>query len=301
MPKSFKHWGIKVRRFPEKNYHAVWNNLVTLRLGSGVAKQLDFPEFYDVALNSSCNFSCPFCYVSASNKGKCFDDICGKFERLINQMSENEKPFQIAIGSTGEPTIHPDFLKFIETVYNLNIVPNYTTNGLTLANDDEYSKELLAITEKYCGGVAVSCNNWSESVDKTWRKAVDKLTKIDVNINLHVIISDKNSVDRFIDIYNEYADKILYFVLLPLMPSGRSKEKYTQEAWDYLLDRMQTLDKSKISFGAHFYDSLKESSDKIKTWIYPPESMSANLILDTPVRQTPSSFDLETTVKEFNV
>ena len=40
------------------------------------------------------------------------------------------------------------------------------------------------------------------------------------NINMHYIISDKKSVDDFIKIYNQYKDIVLYFVLLPLMPSG---------------------------------------------------------------------------------
>ncbi|MEG1363157.1 MAG: hypothetical protein RSC92_01765, partial [Clostridia bacterium] len=174
MPKSFKHWGIKVRRFPEKNYHAIWNNLVTLRLGEGVAKQLDFPEFYDVSLGNKCvTGKCNFCYVSASKTGRYYDDICGRFERFINLMSQNEKPFQIAIGSESEPTEHPDFLKFIKTVYDLGIVPNYTTNGVILSEDTEYVDEMLSVTAKYCGGVAVSCN---KHLEKHWRKAVDKLS-----------------------------------------------------------------------------------------------------------------------------
>ena len=44
--------------------------------------------------------------------------------------------FEIAIGSTGEPTMHPDFCEFLETVYNTGVVPNYTTNGLIIARDN---------------------------------------------------------------------------------------------------------------------------------------------------------------------
>ena len=46
-----------------------------------------------------------------------------------------------------------------------------------------------------------------------------------------------------------------------------------------------------VSFGAHFIDYLKNS--EIKTWLYPAESLSKNIILEKDcVKITPSSFDL---------
>ena len=91
--------------------------------------------------------------------------------------------------SSGEPTIHPEFCDFIETVYYLGVVPNYTTNGLTLYQDNELSKKILEYTEKYCGGVAVSANSFTEPI---WRGATEKLLKLNVYTNLHIIISDKS-------------------------------------------------------------------------------------------------------------
>lgn len=301
--KNFSHFGIKVRKFPEYNYHAVWNNLKTIRFGEGDVKKLppDYSEFYDVSLGTKCNLNCPFCYVGASYSGRFYKNIVEKITRFFESMTDNQKPFQIAIGSESEPTIHPDFIEFIRTVYNYGVVPNYTTNGITLSNDDEYSKLLLEVTEKYCGGVAVSANRWNSVIDKQWRKAVNKLSKIDVNINLHYIISDKGSVDEFIRIYNEYKDKVLYFVLLPLMKSGRSVDSMSDEAFEYLLT-FENVDWSKVAFGAHFYESLKKQ-DKIKCWMFPPESFSKNLILEGKsedsigIKITPSSFNL-TPMKE---
>lgn len=288
--KDFKHWGIKTRKFPEKNYNAIWHNLKTLRLGSGVAEELDYPEFYDVAITSRCNLECPFCYVGALKTGKDYTDIVGKAKFFFEQMSENERPFQIAIGSTGEPTLHSEFCDFLETVYNLGIVPNYTTNGTILSTVTEYSEKLLEYTNKYVGGVALSANYFNDKIEKTWQKAFKHLVYLgNTNINLHFIISNKDSVDKFLQYYSEYKDDTLYFVLLPLMPSGRSSEKYDEEAFKYLLE--QDLDWSKIAFGAHFYDALCEQSE-IKCYLYPPESLSKNLILDDVIKITPSSFNL---------
>lgn len=304
--KDFSSWGIKVRKFPEYNYHAVWSNLKTIRLGKGSASPLppNCSEFYDVSLGTKCNCVCPWCYVGASASGRYYKNVSKKIKAFFNSMDSNSKPFQIAIGSESEPTIHPEFLDFIKTVYDCGVVPNYTTNGITLAADNEYSKTLLEYTTKYCGGVAVSANTFNESINKTWRKAIEKLSSIDVNINLHYIISDKESVNKFIEIYNAYKDKVLYFVLLPLMESGRSKQSMTKEAFDYLIE--QDIEWSQVAFGAHFYEYLK-AQNKIECWMFPPESFSKNLILEGKtndsigVKITPSSFDLNPIMElEFN-
>ena len=290
--KDFSNFGVKVRKFPEYNYHAVWTNLKTLRIGEGQAKELpaDKSEFYDVSLGTRCNLGCDFCYTSALKNGLDYTDVCEKAKWFFGNMLSNDKPFQIAIGSQGEPTLHPDFLKFLETIYNLNIVPNYTTNGIIIALESDYSEKLLDYTSKYVGGVAVSANTWAENINMLWRNAISKLIYYgNTNINIHYIIRDKKSVDEFINIYNEYKNDILYFVLLPLMKSGRSSEQYQKEAFDYLLDK--DFDFSKIAFGAHFYDLLK-NQNKVKCWMYPPESFSKNLILDDTIKITPSSFNL---------
>lgn len=291
--KDFSHFGIKKRSYPDHNYNAIWNNLKTLRLGSGVAKELppNHAEFYDVSLGTKCNLECPFCYTDAKKSGRFYENIVEKAKFFFGNMTENQKPFQIAIGSEGEPTIHPEFCDFLETVYNLGIVPNYTTNGIEIAQNSSLSEEILEATNKYVGGVAVSVNEWSSKTSWAWRRTVEKLDKFDnTNINIHYIIKDLDSVKQFISIYDEFKNKVLYFVLLPLMNTGRSTEKSSQEAFDLLLK--QDLDFSKIAFGAHFYESLR-NQDKIKCWLYPPESLSKNLILDDVIKITPSSFSKE--------
>lgn len=308
--KDFKHWGLKVRKSTEHNYHAVWNNLKTVRFGEGHAKELppEFSEFYDVGINTVCNAECDFCYVAATKNGINYPDICETWTKWMSNYKEivkefpngnitsTTKPFQIAIGSTGEPTIHPDFCKFLETVYNTGVVPNYTTNGVTLSHWQERSHkrktamELLEYTEKYCGGVAVSRSNhnlWAQS-----NEAIKALMSIDVNINLHHIISDKISVDEFLVDWEEWGDAILYHVLLPMMPSGRSSSGWDPSAWEYLEEKILKENMTNVAFGAHFIKTLEDA--KIKTWLYPAESMSKNVILTKDcVKITPSSFDLK--------
>ena len=52
--KDWTSWGTKIREFPAYNYKAIWANLKTIRVGTGVAKELppDMAEFYDVGINT---------------------------------------------------------------------------------------------------------------------------------------------------------------------------------------------------------------------------------------------------------
>ena len=305
--KDFKHFGVKRRFFPEHNYNAIWCNLKTIRLGEG--KALELPpaesEFYDVGINTKCNAECPFCYVSASGKGVNYPNICETWEKWMKTFWEKHhkgiictnKPFQIAIGSTGEPTIHPEFCDFLKTVYETGVVPNYTTNGILLSAwcnpispNYELANMILDYTAKYVGGVAVSFGN--DKLRDMARLAIEGLiTKGNTNVNIHHIISNKESVDEFITEWLRYGDKILYHVLLPLMPAGRSDSGVEEGVWEYLEEMIQKHEIKNVAFGAHFIKYLRTS--KIKTWLYDEESFSKNVIL-TPnkVQITPSSFDL---------
>lgn len=66
--KDWTSWGIKSRIIKDCNYHAIWNNLKTIRLGEDMATELppDKAEFYDVGINTMCNAECPFCLPPAT-------------------------------------------------------------------------------------------------------------------------------------------------------------------------------------------------------------------------------------------
>lgn len=305
--KDFKNFGLKRRIYPEHNYNALWCNLKTIRLGEGKAKELPpaESEFYDVGINTKCNAECPFCYVSASGKGINYPNISETWRKWMETFYEDKKdnviitnkPFQIAIGSTGEPTIHPEFCDFLQTVHNTGVVPNYTTNGIVLSDwnkpestNYKLANKILAYTAAYVGGVAVSFGN--DKLRDRARKAIQGLLEIgNTNINIHHIISTKESVDTFVEEWLRYGDSVLYHVLLPLMPSGRSESGVEDGVWEYLEDAIQKFNIKNVAFGAHFIKYLRKS--KIKTWLYDEESFSKNIILtENKVQITPSSFNL---------
>lgn len=211
------------------------------------------------------------CYQKSAMSAEHSTDILEKFQKIFEPMTQNEKPFQIAFGG-GEPTLHPDFPKLIETCYGLDIMPNYTTNGSNLTD------EIIDVTKKYCGGVALSCHPHLEHI---WRPAFDKLHSEKVNTNFHIIISDKKSVDTFINLYKEYKGRVYYFVLLPYSVMGRASEKKLE--FEYLFEQLkelkETMDISDIAFGANFYEDLKKYK-WLNAILYSPEIMSKYIDLE---------------------
>ncbi len=293
---------------PKYNYNAIWNNLQTLRLGEGHAKELppEYSEFYDVSLGTVCTTGkCNFCYVSSDPNGYFYEDVCKTWtkwmaiykEKKDGDITYTEKPFQIAIGSQGEALESPQFCKFLETVYDTGVVPNYTSNGVILSFYDkpgtkyyELANRILDYTSRFVGGVAISVGN--PYLHKFAFNAIKSLIeKGDCYINIHHIISDKKSVDDFIKIWGEYGDEIKYHVLLPLMPSGRSTKGIEEGVFEYLEEQINRFNIKNVAFGAHFVKFLENST--IKTWMYEPESFSKNILLKKDeIQITPSSFDL---------
>lgn len=277
---------LKTRVFPEHNYKGIYLNGKTIRIALDPSKpitELSYPEFYDVKLTSHCQGACPYCYQNSKEVNHL--PIINKFKEYFGNLDNNKKPFQIAFGG-GEPTSHPEFCDIMKTCYEMNICPNYTTNGMWVAESEEKINKIIKYTKKYCGGVAVSTH---PHLKEYWEKAVDIFLKENIFTNLHIILSDKNSVDEFISIYNKYHGRIKYFVLLPLSAQGRCKEATID--WDYIT---KTLPEKcpDIAFGANFYPYLCKTPGRFPVSLYEPELMSKYLDLETK-KIYPSSFSYD--------
>lgn len=277
---------IKMRSFPESNYFSVWKDGKTVRFqieDDLPITELEFPEFYDVKITDYCSGGCPYCYQSSTTKGGHVVDALDKLARIFGTMTPNQRPFQIALGG-GNPNEHPEFYDICELLDHYGITPNYTTNGIGL------SKDVLDATWWYCGGVALSCH---PHLEKYWSKAIDILRPLTDSLNLHLIISDHESIDEFAGIYTQYKDMIDYFVLLPYSAQGRAKEKAI--AYDYLAETLDDIrGQEKIAFGANFYEFLLTKNYPVS--IYEPEIMSKYIDLSN-MKMYKSSFSDEV-VKE---
>lgn len=204
---------------------------------------------------------------------------------------ETQKPYQIAIGSIGEPTIHPKFCDFLRAVFESKVVPNYTTNGILLSDKDK-AAEILEATRNFCGGVAVSFSNIS--LRPTALKAIENLLAYgECKVVVHHIISDPASVDEFISLQESFGTDLHYHVLLPLMAHGRSKEGMKEGTFEYMAEKIREKGIENVAFGANFAPYMKENPGLVNVWEYPQEIYSKNLILgENHITITPSSFNL---------
>ena len=96
----------------------------------------------------------------------------------------------------------------------------------------------------------------------------------------------------------KWENKIHYHVLLPLKQHGRSQEEMTEEAYLYLVDKINEHNLTNLAFGMWFLPFLEKYPGSINVWEYPGETYSSNALLkDGKVLITPSSYNLKV-VKE---
>lgn len=278
---------MRVRKYPASNYKSIFFNGKTVRMRFDNSKpilQIPTPEIEDVAINNKCLAGCSYCYTSALKTGYNFKNIVEKANKVWGSLPLEERPFQIAIGGAGESTMHPDWIEFVTEVKRLGIMPNYTTNGMHLTDD------ILEATENICGGVAVS---WHPHIEKVFHKSMDKLSKIETKLNIHLIVGEEGSLEQMQKIYDKYQNVVDYFVVLPYMPVGRAKFVDTNEVWKKSFEWIKTVNQKQFAFGALFYEWLLENETGLPMSIYEPEVFSGYRIMDgNYMNLYKSSYDL---------
>lgn len=277
---------MRKRVLPESNYSAIFINGKTIRIPLDPTKpitELNYPEFFDVGINSKCFGGCTaYCYTSALSNGRNWSNLPAKIHEKFGTIDLNLRPFQVALGGSGEPTLHPELEAILKAFKDVNIVPNYTTNGMHLNN------KLLNTTLEYCGGVAVTAH---PHLEKVWDKALVQYTEAKVKTNVHIVISDIASIELLDRVYKKFNNNIDYFVLLPYMNVGfaanNKKEVDYKALTTWLEDKIKD---GKIAFGSNFYKYL-QAHPEFGTSLYPPEILSKYLIMED-MKLYNNSFDM---------
>lgn len=289
---------MKTRIVPESNYKSIFlSSGKTIRMAIDPSKpvtELKYPEFYDIKLTNYCpkEASCQFCYQKSSHTEAHYENIVEKFRKLMDNTPEDHRFFQQAAGG-GEIVFHPEFHEYCKvSMEEYNVVPNYTTNGVwALTMEDSDINKVIETTKKYCGGVAVSAH---PHLEKYWRKAIEFYIENGIRTNFHHIISDKESIDRFLNIFEEYKDKVDYFVLLPFKAVGRAKGMNEELDWEYFVEKFpkDKNDTAKIAFGANFYEYLLKGELDVPVSLYVPHILSKFLDMKDG-NVYPSSFETD--------
>ena len=174
-----------------------------------------FPEVLDIGIMekcvcaSKCNVDCYQKAINRTGNNMSLEN----YKKLIEQCKG--KLYQVALGGAGDVDTHEDFESIVRTTRECNIVPNFTTSGISM------TKEKAEICKRYCGAVAVS-----EHFAEYTNNAIDMLLNAGVKTNIHYVLG-KKTIDEAINRLqnNSFKEGINAVVFLLYKPIGLGKQE----------------------------------------------------------------------------
>lgn len=201
---------------------------------------LDYPSLMDIGIMGHCDNNCVFCY-----QGDRYQDnmTLNHFKMIVDQSRDFVN--QIALGGRGNPNKHENFEDIVKYCRDNKIMPNYTTSGKDLTDDE------VRITKDYCGAVAVSMHE----KDYTWR-AIEMFSNAGCMTNIHYVLSRTTfwkaiSLMKGDNVYEKNLDlnKIHAIIFLLFKKQGKGKDL------DWSLDN----DELKLFFTSMFEEEQKRN------------------------------------------
>lgn len=274
------------------------------------ATQRSFPELLDIGIMGQCeasknhlcsNFGVD-CYQMAllsKRKNMSFSE----YKHLIDQCPG--KVFQVALGGAGDPNKHPNFEQILSYTKSLNIVPNYTTSGFNI------SEEEIRLTKLYCGSVAVSFYTRlienRESSPSTIN-AIKKFIDAKIPTNIHYVISNETIDEAIYRLENNlFPESINAIIFLLYKPSGFGKAEKVITFSDDRLKRLINIVENNhfsysIGFDTCFTPALISYSKKISiNSIDFCEAARFSMYIDCELNAYPCSFDSAKGTFKYNI
>lgn len=214
----------------DNNFMEFFNNETGLYIRTGILDEngkdtnvdpfmRNFPSLLDIGIMGSC---------PNGKLGICAKSGVQCYQNGLNQMEPNMtledyesimkqckgKTFQIALGGRGDANLHENFKEILECTRKYNMVPNYTTSGINL------SDEQIELTKSMCGSVAVS---WYRN-DITLN-SIDRFVKAGIKTNIHYVLGN-NTIDEAIDRLknNDFPKGINAVIFLMHKPIGQGQQ-----------------------------------------------------------------------------
>ena len=166
-----------IKHFKNEDYEIFFDPISGLEMLRGVNGKPDpfslvLPSLLDIGIMGTCSNKCMFCYQGHTNKPNMkLDD----FKLIIDEVKYHTN--QVALGGRGDPNKHENFKEIIECCRLNEVVPNYTTSGINLTDEE------IEIS-KLCGAVAVS-----EYEQNHTYNAIDRFINAGIKTNIHLIFS----------------------------------------------------------------------------------------------------------------
>ena len=209
-----------IKTIQTDRYKILFNTKTGQEISSGINGYndpfvLNYPSLIDIGIMGHCENNCKICYQGNTDKPNMTLD---NFKKIIDESKEHIT--QVALGGKGDPNLHENFKEILEYCRLNNVVPNYTTSGNGLTD------EQVKITKQYVGAVAVS------SYDQNFTySALNRFIESGVKTNIHYVASGQTICDvinviQGIDIWYGKFDlsKINAIIFLLFKPQGNGKE-----------------------------------------------------------------------------
>jgi radical SAM protein with 4Fe4S-binding SPASM domain len=168
----------------------------------------NFPHLIDCGIMGTCK-NAHLCTVGCY-QGKIKKDnmTLENYKKIVDQCKD--KTYEFALGGFGSPNEHDDFIEIIKYTRENGIVPNYTTSGIELTD------EQIEATKKYCGAVAVSWYKQKFTYD-----AIERFIKAGCTTNIHFVLGN-DSIDEAINLLktNGFPEGISAVLFLAYKPVG---------------------------------------------------------------------------------
>lgn len=195
------------------NYFNV-NNYLEMR--ESLHKESKNFEEIEINISRKCNRTCIICPHSNVEYQKFLNNFNNLFmdklifKRIVDEISSiKDFSFNIDIIGSGEPTLHPNFLEFIE--YILKKTTNYiriTTNGDKLLKDFDFRKKLYNLIENQNVILNISVYD-SKQVEKYTRlKTLENVVIKDMFLDKSINLKDKHINNRAGSVDNSYITRV---------------------------------------------------------------------------------------------
>lgn len=219
-----------IELFNEENGFLLRSNIFADGVESDMpANRRAFPELIDIGImghchavkSGICRSAGVDCYQNALSRHRP-NMLLNDYKKMLYQCKG--KTFQVALGGAGDPNKHENFQEILEFTRMLNIVPNLTTSGYNLKDDE------VKLIKKYCGAVAVSFySRLDQSMEETNQhtlSATNTLVGAGCKVNVHYVLSNDSLDDAITRIQNGLFPKgINAVVFLLYKPVGNGKKE----------------------------------------------------------------------------
>lgn len=182
-----------------------------------------FPELIDVGIMGSClagkSGICAKAGIDCYQRGATSlrrDMNLQDYEWIVKQ--SRGKVFQIALGGAGDPNKHESFEQILKVTRDNDIVPNLTTSGYQLTDDE------IGLIKQYCGAVAVSYYSkliGENEGNETTIKSIERLSAVGCITNVHYVVSNDSIEEAIVRLEkNMFPDNINAVIFLLYKPVG---------------------------------------------------------------------------------